>query len=149
AKYDIDQSKVRPYFELNRVLEDGVFYTMNKLFGISFEERNDLPVYQPDVRVFNVYDKDGSQIGLFYADYFERDSKRGGAWMNSFVTQSHLLDRKPVIVNVLNIPKPAEGEPALISFDNVTTMFHEMGSAVNGRISDVKYPYYGRTSVHR
>src|SRR5699024_11014843 len=149
AKYDIDQSKVRPYFELNRVLEDGVFYTMNKLFGISFEERDDLLVYQHDVCVFNVFDKDGSKIGLFYADYFERDSKRGGAWMNSFVTQSHLLDRKPVIVNVLNIPKPAEGEPALISFDNVTTMFHEMGHAVHGLLSDVKYPSQGGTSVPR
>src|SRR5699024_4603945 len=149
AKYDIDQSKVRPYFELNRVLEDGVFYTMNKLFGISFEERDDLPVYQPDVRVFNVFDKDGSQIGLFYAVYFERDSKRSGARMPSFVTQSPLLDRKPVIVNVLNIPKPAEGEPALISFDNVTTMFHEMGHAVHGLLSDVKYPSQGGTSVPR
>lgn len=148
-KYNIDQSKVRPYFELNRVLKDGVFYTMNKLFGITFEERDDLPVYHPDVRVFNVYDEKGEQIGLFYADYFERDSKRGGAWMNSYVTQSHLLDNKPVIVNVLNIPKPAEGEPALISFDNVTTMFHEMGHAVHGLLSDVKYPSQGGTSVPR
>lgn len=149
AEYDIDQSEVRPYFELDRVLKDGVFYTMNKLFGISFEERNDLPVYHPDVRVFNVYDEDGSQIGLFYADYFERESKRGGAWMNSFVSQSHLLDKKPVIVNVMNIPKPAEGEPALISFDNVTTMFHEMGHAVHGLFSDVKYPSQSGTSVPR
>jgi len=149
AKYDIDQSKVRPYFELDRVLKDGVFFAMNKLYGITFEERNDLPVYHPDVRVFNVYDKDGEQLGLFYADYFERDSKRGGAWMNSFVSQSHLLDHKPVIVNVLNIPKPAEGEPALISFDNVTTLFHEMGHAVHGLLSDVKYPSQGGTSVPR
>lgn len=149
AEYDIDQSEVRPYFELDRVLKDGVFFTMNKLFGISFEERHDLPVYHPDVRVFNVYDKDGSQIGLFYADYFERDSKRGGAWMNSFVSQSHLLDKKPVIVNVMNIPKPAEGEPALISFDNVTTMFHEMGHALHGLFSDVNYPSQSGTSVPR
>jgi peptidyl-dipeptidase Dcp len=149
AEYNIDQSQVRPYFELDRVLKDGVFYTMNKLFGISFEERHDLPVYHPDVRVFNVYNEDGSQIGLFYADYFERDSKRGGAWMNSFVSQSHLLDKKPVIVNVMNIPKPAEGEPALISFDNVTTMFHEMGHAVHGLLSDVKYPSQSGTSVPR
>ncbi|MDR8393959.1 M3 family metallopeptidase [Aliifodinibius sp. S!AR15-10] len=149
AEYDIDQSEVRLYFELNRVLQDGVFYTMNKLFGITFEEREDLPVYHPDVRVYNVFDKDGSQIGLFYADYFERDSKRGGAWMNSFVSQSHLLDKKPVIVNVMNIPKPAEGEPALISFDNVTTMFHEMGHAVHGLLSDVKYPSQSGTSVPR
>ncbi|GAA5520666.1 M3 family metallopeptidase [Aliifodinibius salicampi] len=149
AEYNIDQSEVRPYFELDRVLKDGVFYTMNKLFGISFEERHDLPVYHPDVRVFNVYNEDDSQIGLFYADYFERDSKRGGAWMNSFVSQSHLLDKKPVIVNVMNIPKPAEGEPALISFDNVTTMFHEMGHAVHGLFSDVKYPSQSGTSVPR
>lgn len=149
AEYNIDQSEVRPYFELNRVLKDGVFHTMNKLFGITFEERDDLPVYHPDVRVFNVYDKDDSQIGLFYADYFERDSKRGGAWMNSFVSQSQLLDKKPVIVNVMNIPKPAEGEPALISFDNVTTMFHEMGHAVHGLLSDVTYPSQSGTEVPR
>ncbi|MFH5831759.1 M3 family metallopeptidase [Halalkalibaculum sp. DA384] len=149
AEYNIDQSEVRPYFELNRVLQDGVFYTMNRLFGITFEERKDLPVYHPDVRVFDVYDEDGSQIGLFYADYFERESKRGGAWMNSFVSQSHLLDKKPVIVNVMNIPKPAEGEPALISFDNVTTMFHEMGHAVHGLFSDVRYPSQAGTSVPR
>ena len=148
-KYSIDQSQVRPYFELDRVLKDGVFHTMNQLFGITFEERTDLPVYHPDVRTFNVYDADGSQIGLFYADYFARDSKRGGAWMNSFVSQSHLLNKKPVIVNVLNIPKPAEGEPALISFDNVTTLFHEMGHAVHGLFSDVKYPSQAGTSVPR
>lgn len=148
-QYDLDESEVRPYFELNRVLEDGVFYTMNRLFGISFEERNDLPVYHPEVRVFNVYDEDGSQIGLFYADYFTRDSKRGGAWMNSFVVQSDLFDKKPVVVNVMNIPPPAEGEPALISFDNVTTMFHEMGHAMHGLLSDVRYPSQAGTSVPR
>ncbi|TVQ12920.1 MAG: M3 family peptidase [Balneolaceae bacterium] len=148
-QYDIDEAEVRPYFELNRVLEDGVFYTMNRLYGIRFEERHDLPVYQPDVRVFNVYDHDGSQLGLFYADYFSRDSKRGGAWMNSFVLQSHLLEQKPVIVNVLNIPPPAEGEPALISFDNVTTLFHEMGHGVHGLLSDVNYPSQAGTSVPR
>ncbi|MEX2456077.1 MAG: M3 family metallopeptidase, partial [Balneolaceae bacterium] len=149
AKYDIDESEVRPYFELNRVLEDGVFFAMNRLYGISFEERTDLPVYQEDVRVFDVFDEDGSQLGLFYADYFERDSKRGGAWMNSFVLQSHLKDQKPVIVNVLNISPPAEGEPALISFSNVTTMFHEMGHAVHGLFSDVTYPSLAGTSVPR
>ncbi len=149
AEYNIDQSEVRPYFELDRVLKDGVFYTMNKLFGITFEERDDLPVYHPDVRTFDVYNEDGEQIGLFYADYFERDSKRGGAWMNAYVSQSHLLDKKPVIVNVMNIPKPAEGEPALISFDNVTTMFHEMGHAVHGLFSDVEYPSQSGTSVPR
>jgi peptidyl-dipeptidase Dcp len=149
AEYNIDESEVRPYFELDRVLKDGVFHTMEQLFGITFEERHDLPVYHPDVRTFNVYDENGEQIGLFYADYFERDSKRGGAWMNSFVSQSHLLDKKPVIVNVMNIPPPAEGEPALISFDNVTTMFHEMGHAVHGLFSDVKYPSQSGTSVPR
>lgn len=148
-KYDIDESEIRPYFELNRVLENGVFYTMNRLFGARFEERNDLPVYHPDVRVFNVFDEDDSQIGLFYADYFARDSKRGGAWMNSFVSQSGLLNQKPVIVNVMNITKPAAGQPALISFDNVTTMFHEMGHAVHGLFSDVEYPSQSGTSVPR
>lgn len=149
AEYDIDESEVRPYFELNRVLEDGVFYAMNRLYGISFEERFDLPLYHPEVRIFNVYDHEGSQLGLFYADYFSRDSKRGGAWMNSFVSQSHLLGQQPVIVNVLNITPPAEGEPALISFSNVTTMFHEMGHAVHGLFSDVDYPSHSGTSVPR
>ncbi|MDZ7720855.1 MAG: M3 family metallopeptidase [Balneolaceae bacterium] len=149
AEYDIDEAEVRPYFELDRVLKEGVFFTMNKLFGITFEERFDLPVYHEDVRVFDVFNEDGSQLGLFYADYFTRDSKRGGAWMNSFVSQSHLLDKQPVIVNVMNIPPPAEGEPALISFDNVTTMFHEMGHAVHGLFSDVKYPSQSGTSVPR
>ncbi|MFU8859839.1 MAG: M3 family metallopeptidase [Cyclonatronaceae bacterium] len=148
-QYDIDEAEVRPYFELNRVVEDGVFYTMNRLFGIRFEERHDLPVYHPDVRIFDVFDHDGTQIGLFYADFFSRDSKRGGAWMNSFVLQSHLLDKKPVIVNVLNISPPAEGEPALISFDNVTTLFHEMGHGVHGLLSDVTYPSQAGTSVPR
>ncbi len=149
AEYNMDQSEVRPYFELERVLKNGVFYTMNKLFGITFEERDDLPVYHPDVRVFTVYGQDDSQIGLFYADYFERDSKRGGAWMNTFVTQSKLLEKKPVIANVMNIPKPPEGETALISFDNVTTMFHEMGHAVHGLLSEVKYPSQSGTNVPR
>ncbi len=149
AEYDIDDAEIRPYFELNRVLEDGVFYTMNRLYGISFEERFDLPVYHDDVRVFDVFDHDGEQLGLFYADYFARDSKRGGAWMSSYVGQSHLLDKKPVVVNVLNIDKPAEGEPALITFDNVTTLFHEMGHGVHGLFSDVKYPSQAMTAVPR
>ena len=148
-RYDIDENEVRAYFELDRVLKDGVFYTMNRLFGITFEERTDLPVYHPDVRVFDVYNEDGSRLGLFYGDFFARDSKRGGAWMSSYVSQSHLLDKKPVIVNVLNIPKPAAGEPALISFDNATTLFHEMGHAVHGLFSDVKYPSQSGTSVPR
>lgn len=148
-QYDIDEEEVRPYFELNRVLEDGVFYTMNRLFGITFDERQDLPVYHPDVRVFTVSDEDGSELGLFYIDVFSRDSKRGGAWMSSFVSQSELLDQKPVITNVLNNQPPAEGEPALISFDNATTLFHEMGHAVHGLFSDVTYPSQAGTSVPR
>lgn len=148
-RYDINESEVRKYFELDKVLDEGVFYTMERLFGITFEERFDLPVYQEDVRVWNVMDEDGSQIGLFYGDFFSRDSKRGGAWMNSFVVQSHLKEQKPVVVNVLNITPPAEGEPALVSFSNVTTLFHEMGHAVHGLFSDVTFPSLAGTSVPR
>ena len=149
ARYEIDEAAVRPYFELDSVLKNGVFFTMNKLYGISFHERHDLPVYHRDVRVFDVMDRDGSQIGLFYADYFKRDTKRGGAWMSSFVDQSKLLHDQPVIVNNLNIPRPAPGEPALISFDNVTTLFHEMGHAVHGIFSDVTYPTVAGTATPR
>ncbi len=149
ARFEIDEAAVRPYFELDSVLKNGVFFTMNKLYGISFKERKDLPVYHPDVRVFDVFDRDGSQIGLFYADYFKRDTKRGGAWMSSFVDQSKLLHDKPVIVNCLNIPRPADGEPALISFDNVTTLFHEMGHALHGMFSDVTYPTVAGTATPR
>ena len=149
SRYAVDEAAVRPYFELDSVLKNGVFFTMNKLYGISFRERKDLPVYHPDVRVFDVMDKDGSQIGLFYADYFQRDTKRGGAWMNSFVDQTRLLHQQPVIVNCLNIPRPAAGEPALISFDNVTTLFHEMGHALHGLFSDVTYPTVSGTATPR
>jgi peptidyl-dipeptidase Dcp len=149
AKFEVDESAVKPYFELNNVLTRGVFFTMNRLYGISFRERKDLPVYQADVRVFDVLDGDGSQIGLYYFDPYKRDSKRGGAWMSSFVDQSGLLNEKPVIVNCLNIPRPADGEPALISFDNVTTMFHEMGHAVHGLFSDVTYPSVAGTNTPR
>lgn len=148
-QYAIDEDEVRAYFELDTVLKNGVFHTMEKLYGITFEERDDIPVYHPDVRVFTVYDNDGSELGLFYGDYFSRDSKRGGAWMNSFVVQSGLLDKQPVVSNVLNITPPAEGDPALITFDNVTTMFHEMGHAVHGLFSDVTYPSLSGTSVPR
>lgn len=148
-KFDVDEAAVRPYFELNNVLQKGVFHTMNLLFGISFQERADLPVYHPDVRTFDVLDHDGSVVGLFYFDPFKRDTKRGGAWMNAFVGQSKLLNQKPVIVNVLNIPRPADGEPALISFDNVTTLFHEMGHAVHGLFSDVTYPSVAGTATPR
>jgi peptidyl-dipeptidase Dcp len=149
ARFEVDEAAVRPYFELDSVLKNGVFFTMNKLYGISFRERKDLPVYHPDVRVFDVLDRDGSQIGLFYADYFKRDTKRGGAWMSSFVDQSGLLQDRPVIVNCLNIPRPADGEPALISFDNVTTLFHEMGHALHGLFSDVTYPTVAGTATPR
>ena len=148
-RYDIDDSVVREYFELDKVLNDGVFYAMERLFGITFEERFDLPVYHEDVRVWDVMDEDGSQIGLFYGDFFSRDSKRGGAWMNSFVVQSHLKEKQPVVVNVLNNTPPADGEPALVSFSNVTTLFHEMGHAVHGLFSDVTYPSLAGTSVPR
>ena len=148
-KYAFDDSEVRAYFELDTVLKNGVFYAMEQLYGITFEERDDIPVYHPDVRVFTVYDSDGSELGLFYGDYFSRDSKRGGAWMNSFVSQSELLNNKPVVMNVLNITPPAEGDPALITFDNVTTLFHEMGHAVHGLFSDVTYPSLSGTSVPR
>lgn len=149
VRYDIDEEEVRPYFELNRVLEDGVFYAMNRQYGITFEERDDIPVYHPDVRVWDVFDHDGTQLGLFYGDFFSRDSKRGGAWMNSFVVQSNLLNQRPVITNTLNITPPAEGDPALVSFSNVTTLFHEMGHAVHGLFSDVTYPSLAGTSVPR
>lgn len=147
--YDLNETEVRNYFELERVLREGVFYTMEQLYGIRFEERNDLPVYHPDVRTFTVYNEANEPIGLFYADLFERDSKRGGAWMSSFVSQSRLLDQKPVVMNVLNIPKPPSGEPGLISFDHVTTLFHEMGHALHGLFSDVRYPGLSGTSVPR
>lgn len=149
SRFDVDEAAVKPYFELNSVLTNGVFFTMQKLFGIEFRERKDLPVYHPEVRVFDVMNRDGSQVGLFYIDFFKRDSKRGGAWMSSFVDQSRLLNEKPVIVNVLNNARPAEGDPALISFDNVTTMFHEMGHAVHGLFSDVTYPSVSGTATPR
>lgn len=147
--YDFDPEAVKPYFELNRVLKDGVFYALGRFYGISFRERTDLPVYHPDVRVFDVIDADDTQIGLFYADYFARPSKRGGAWMSAFRGQSKLLDQKPVIINVMNIPKPVEGQPALMSFDEVTTMFHEIGHGVHGLFSQVRYPSLAGTAVSR
>lgn len=147
--YDFDPEAVKPYFELNRVLIDGVFHSLTRFYGVEFRERKDLPVYHPDVRVFDVLDADGSVIGLFYADYFARSGKRGGAWMSSFRSQSQLLDQKPVVVNVMNIPKPVEGQPALMSFDEVTTMFHEIGHGVHGLFSQVRYPSLSGTAVSR
>lgn len=149
AKYDLDEAQIRPYFELDRVVNDGVFFAMNKLYGITFKERKDLPVYHPDVRVYEVFDKDQQSMGLFYADYFKRDSKRGGAWMDTFVDQNDLLGTKPVVLNVLNVSKPASGQAALLSFDEVTTLFHEMGHAVHGLFSKVKYPLLSGTNVPR
>ena len=149
AKYAFDSDEVKDYFELDRVLKDGLFYTLNRFYGVRFVERSDLPVYHPDVRVFDVIDADDAQIGLFYADFFARPGKRGGAWMSSFVGQSGLLGRKPVVINVLNVPKPVEGAPALMSFDHVVTMFHEVGHAVHGLFSDVRYPSLAGTAVPR
>jgi peptidyl-dipeptidase Dcp len=149
AKYQIDENLLKPYFEFESVLKNGVFFTMNQLYGIEFRERTDLPIYHPTVRVFDVLDPTGKQIGLFYADYYERESKRGGAWMDAIVGQSYLLDRAPVIVNVMNIPRPADGQPSLISLDNVITMFHEMGHAVHGLFSSVTYPTLAGTNVPR
>lgn len=147
--YDMDESEVREYFEFNRVLHDGVFYTMNRLYGITFERREDLPAYHEDVEVYEVFDHDGTSLAIFYADYFAREGKRGGAWMSSFVGQSHLLEQKPVVVNVMNIPKGPDGEPTLISYDHVTTMFHELGHGIHGMFSNVNYPTLAGTSVSR
>jgi peptidyl-dipeptidase Dcp len=149
AHYDFDQAQVAPYFELERVMRDGLFYAAHELYGLSFKERKDLPVYQPDVRVFEVSDADGKPLALFLADYFARDNKQGGAWMNSYVSQSKLLGQRPVVANHLNIPKPQAGQPVLLTFDEVTGMFHEFGHALHGMLSDVRYPYLSGTSVPR
>ncbi|MBS1122413.1 MAG: hypothetical protein H6Q90_4641 [Deltaproteobacteria bacterium] len=149
AKYALDDKQIRPYFELDHVLKDGVFFAANKLYGVTFKQRTDLPVYHPDVRVWEVFDADGSTIGLIYTDYYARESKHGGAWMDSFVDQSDLRGRKPVVVNVLNVPKPSAGQPALLTFDEVTTMFHEFGHGLHGLFSKVKYPYMSGTNTPR
>jgi peptidyl-dipeptidase Dcp len=139
-RYDFEDSEVKPYFELNRVIQDGVFWTANQLYGVSFKERHDLPVYQPDVRVWDVFDADGSQLGIFIGDYYKRDNKQGGAWMNAYVPQSGLFGEKPVVANHLNIPKPAAGQPTLLTFEEVTTLFHEFGHALHGLFNNAKYP---------
>jgi peptidyl-dipeptidase Dcp len=149
AKFDLDESQIKPYFELDNVLKNGVFYAANQLYGLTFEERKDIPVYQPDVRVFNVIDKDGKQIALFYVDYFKRDNKNGGAWMDNMVGQSKLLGTKPVIYNVCNFTKPAPGQPALLGFDDVITMFHEFGHALHGIFADEQYPTLSGTATAR
>ena len=149
ARFDIDEEQIKNYFELNNVLLNGVFFAATQLYGITFTERHDLPVYHPDVRVFDVTDADGSPLTLFYCDLFARENKLGGAWMDSLVTQSKLLSQKPVIYNVANFSKPAPGQPALLSFDDVTTLFHEFGHALHGIFADQQYPSLSGTSVAR
>jgi peptidyl-dipeptidase Dcp len=149
AEYDLDEAQVRPYFELDTVLQKGVFYAANQLYGLTFKERHDIPVYQPDVRVFEVFDADGKSMALYYGDYFSRPNKSGGAWMDSFVDQSGLIGTKPAVFNVTNFTKPAPGQPALLTFDNVTTIFHEFGHALHGMLSNVKYPTLAGTNVPR
>ena len=149
ARFDFDASELRPYLEMNTVLENGVFFAANRLYGVTFEDRPDLPVYHPDVRLWEVFDADGSPLGLFLADYYARPSKRCGAWMNAYVSQSHLLGTRPVIANHLNVPKPPEGKPTLLTFDEVVTMFHEFGHTLHGLFSDVRFPYFAGTSVPR
>ncbi|CAB4330972.1 unannotated protein [freshwater metagenome] len=148
-KYNIDTSKMRPYFELESVLTNGVFYAANKLFGITFKERPDLITYHPEARAFEVFNEDGSKLGLYLGDFYTRDSKRGGAWMNSLVVQNHLFNQLPVVVNNLNIAKPPAGKPTLLTFDQTTTLFHEFGHALHGLLSQVKYPRVSGTSVQR
>jgi peptidyl-dipeptidase Dcp len=148
-RYAFDQNQLRPYFEFNNVLLNGVFFAANKEYGISFKERHDLPVYNPDVRVFDVFDANGKQLAIFLMDPYARSNKRGGAWMNAYVNQNKLLGNRPVIANHLNIPKPAAGEPTLLTYDEVRTAFHEFGHALHGMFSDVKYPRFGGTRVPR
>ncbi len=148
-RYAFDESQLRPYFEMNRVMTDGVFHMAKQLYGLTIKERKDLPVYQEDVRVFEVFDVDGKPLGLFLADYYARSNKRGGAWMNEYVSQSGLFGTKPVVGNHLNIPKPPKGEPTLLTFDEVTTMFHEFGHALHGLFSNVNYPRLAGTNVPR
>ena len=148
-KYNLDTSLMKPYFELERVLFDGVFFAAQKLFGITFKERKDLRAYHEEARVFEVFNEDGSKLGLFVGDFFTRDSKHGGAWMNNLVDQSKLLDQKPVVVNNLNVPKPRAGEPALLTFEETNTLFHEFGHALHGLLSQVTYPRFSGTNVER
>jgi peptidyl-dipeptidase Dcp len=149
AKYAFDESQLRPYYELNHVITDGVFYAAGNLYGLTFKERHDLPVYEPDVRVWDVLDRDGKSLAIFIGDYYARPSKRGGAWMNAYVQQSRLLGTRPVVANHLNIPKPPSGEPTLLTQDEVRTAFHEFGHALHGMFSNVKYPRFSGTSVPR
>ncbi|GAA6139515.1 M3 family metallopeptidase [Arenicella sp. 4NH20-0111] len=148
-RYNFDESQLKPYLEMNNVLVNGVFYAAEKVYGLTFKERPDLPTYHPDVKVWEVFDADGSTLALFIEDFYARQSKRGGAWMNAYVPQSGLMETQPVVANHLNVPKPPEGEPTLLTWDEVTTMFHEFGHALHGMFSDVKYPSFSGTSVPR
>lgn len=149
AKYDLDENQIKPYFEVTTVLEKGVFYAAEKFYGITFKKRPDLPVYHPDVVAYEVFDKDGKSIAIYYLDFYTRTSKSGGAWMSNFVEQSYLLGTKPVIVNCFNYQKPASGKPSLISFDDVETMFHEFGHSLHGMFASQKYPTLSGTNVPR
>ncbi|PXX61638.1 peptidyl-dipeptidase Dcp [Nocardia tenerifensis] len=148
-RFSVDAEALRPYFELERVLRDGVFFAAEQVYGITLRERDDLVGYHPEVRIFEVFDADGSALGLFLGDFFARPSKHGGAWMNELVSQSRLLGKRPVVVNNLNIAKPPAGEPALLTWDNVRTLFHEFGHALHGLFSDVQYPFFAGTEVPR
>lgn len=148
-KYSLDTAAMKPYFELERVLKDGVFFAAQKLYGLTFKERPDLVAYHPEARVFEVFNEDGSAVGLYIGDFYTRDSKRGGAWMNSLVKQSKLLNQKPVVVNNMNVSKPPQGEVTLLSYDETTTLFHEFGHAIHGLLSDVTYPRVSGTAVQR
>lgn len=149
AKYDLDESEIKPYFEVQTVLENGVFFAAEKFYGITFKKRTDLPVYHPDVVTYEVFDRDGKSMALYYLDFYTRSNKSGGAWMNNFVEQSHLLGQKPVIVNVFNYQKPAPGKPSLISYDDVSTMFHEFGHTLHGLFANQKYPSISGTNTPR
>jgi len=149
ARYDVDENEIKPYFEINNVLQNGVFYAANQLYGLTFKERHDIPVYQEDVRVFEVFDKDGASLALFYCDYYQRDNKNGGAWMDNFVAQSKLFGTKPVIYNVTNFTKPAPGQSAQLSFDDVITMFHEFGHGLHGIFANGQYPSISGTATAR
>ena len=148
-KFNFDESQLKPYLEMNNVLVNGVFYAAEQVFGLTFKKRDDLPTYHPDVHVWEVFEADGSTLGLFIEDFYARESKRGGAWMNAYVSQNNLFGNKPVVANHLNVPKPPEGEPTLLTWDEVTTMFHEFGHALHGLFSDVTYPSFAGTSVPR
>ena len=148
-KFDLDDNQIKPYFEVTTVLEKGVFYAAEKFYGITFKKRPDLPVYHPDVVAYEVFDRDGKSLAIYYLDFYTRPSKNGGAWMSNYVEQSHLLGTKPVIVNCFNYQKPAAGKPSLISFDDVSTMFHEFGHSIHGMFADQKYASLSGTSVPR